>query len=106
MDTHSGEGVVKEETFQASGNPLTSGLTGSFGISDGSITGRGQTEKKRIPQNTCLNCNSLGRNSPDTCDHCQGAGEARVACLGEELGLNALRTVRRSECETATQTVG
>ena len=41
METHPGEGVVKEEKFP---NPLTGRSVGNFGISEGNITGR----KKKI----------------------------------------------------------
>ena len=37
METHPREGVVKEEKF-----PNTGGSVGSFGISEGNITGRGK----------------------------------------------------------------
>ena len=40
METPHREGVVKEEKFQTPWNPLTSRAVGSFGISEGSITGR------------------------------------------------------------------
>ena len=46
METCPGEGVVKEEKFPHSRKPLTGGSVGSFGISEGNITGR----KKKIPQ--------------------------------------------------------
>ena len=39
METRSGEGVLKEK-FPKSGNPLTGRSVGSFGISEGNITGR------------------------------------------------------------------
>ena len=38
-----GEGVLKEEKFPQAGNPLTGRSMGSFGISEGDITGRKQT---------------------------------------------------------------
>ena len=34
---------MKEDNFQTAGNPLTDGCVGSFGISEGNITGRGNT---------------------------------------------------------------
>ena len=45
METHPGQGVMKEEKVTV-GNPLTGGSVGSFGISEGTITGR---EKKTKP---------------------------------------------------------
>ena len=47
METCPGDGVMKEEKFPHSRKPLTGGSVGSFGISEGNITGR---EKKKIPQ--------------------------------------------------------
>ena len=44
METCSGEGVVKEK-FPHSRKPLTGGSVGSFGISEGNITGRGKKKK-------------------------------------------------------------
>ena len=43
METHPRKGVVKEYNFQTAGNPLTDGCLGNFGISEGNITGRGNT---------------------------------------------------------------
>ena len=34
---------MKEDNFQTAGNPLTDGCVGSFGISEGNITGRENT---------------------------------------------------------------
>ena len=50
METHPGQGVMKEEKVTV-GNPLTGGSVGSFGISEGNITGR---EKQNKTQNACL----------------------------------------------------
>ena len=44
METYPGEGVVKEEKFPNTGNPLNSRSVGSFRISEGNITAR---EKKK-----------------------------------------------------------
>ena len=38
METHPGQGVMKEEK-ETVGNPLTGGSVGSFGISKSNITG-------------------------------------------------------------------
>ena len=46
MEICPGEGVIKEEAFPNIRNPLTSGSVGSFGISEGNITGR--KNKKKI----------------------------------------------------------
>ena len=50
METHPGQGVMKEEK-ETVGNPLTGGSVGSFGISEGNITRRG---RKKTPQNMRL----------------------------------------------------
>ena len=39
-ETHPREGVVKEEKFQNTRKPFHGGSVGSFGISEGNITGR------------------------------------------------------------------
>ena len=46
-ETRPREGVMKEEKFPTPGNALTSGSMGSFGISEGNITGKGK-KKHRI----------------------------------------------------------
>ena len=56
METHPGQGVMKEEK-ETVGNPLTGGSVGSFGISEGTTTGRG---KKQNPQNRCLTATASG----------------------------------------------
>ena len=52
METCPGEGVVKEEKFPNSRKPSHQQVCGSFGISEGNITGRGK--KKKNPQSTHL----------------------------------------------------
>ena len=47
---------MKEEK-ETVGNPLTGGSVGSFGISEGTTTGRG---KKQNPQNRCLTATASG----------------------------------------------
>ena len=37
---------MKEESFQTVGKPLTGRSLGSFGISEGNITGKGEKKKK------------------------------------------------------------
>ena len=46
----------RRKSFQTAGNPLINGSVGSFGISQGNITGREKKKKKKKknPQNTCL----------------------------------------------------
>jgi len=39
---------MKEEKFPNTGNPLISGSVGSFGLSEGNITGRGK-KKEYVP---------------------------------------------------------
>ena len=56
-------------SFQTAGSPLTSGSLGSFGISEGNITGRKKKKKKELP-----NCNSQQRSIPDALFHYQQAG--------------------------------
>ena len=79
-ETRPREGVMKEEKFPTPGNALTSGSMGSFGISEGNITGKG---KKKKTQNTCLNHNSQWRRSPDARDRQQRAGaeQGGVGCI-------------------------
>ena len=40
MEIWPGKGILKRGSFQTPGNTLTSGSVGSFGISEGNITGR------------------------------------------------------------------
>ena len=48
METCPGDGVVKEEKFPHSRKPLTGGSVGSFGISEGNITGRKKKKSHRV----------------------------------------------------------
>ena len=41
-------------SFQIPGNPLPGGSVGSFGISEGNITGRGEKKEKKPPEIRCL----------------------------------------------------
>ena len=45
--------------FQTPGNPLTGRSVGSFGVSEGNITGR-EKKKKKNPQITCLTATPSG----------------------------------------------
>ena len=68
---------------------------GSFGISEGNITGRGK-KKKNNPQNTCLTTAPSGEIAQTLASAISEYGlnrEARVACLGKGTGMNALRTI-------------
>ena len=80
METHPGEGVVKEEKFPNTGNPLTGQSVGSFGISEGNITWRKRKEK---PTDYAPNRNSQGRSSPDARIHQQRARaeQGGVGCM-------------------------
>ena len=49
METCPGKRVMKEEKFETPGNPLTGGSVGSFGMSEGNISGSGK--KKKTPKN-------------------------------------------------------
>ena len=64
METCPGDGVMKEEKFPHSRKPLTGGSVGSFGISEGNITGR---EKKKNPTEYAPNHNCQHTISPGTC---------------------------------------
>ena len=66
---------------------------GSFGISEGKITG---TEKKKKNTEYMPNCNSQWRNSPDTrnCHQGAGAGQGGTGCM--------LRVRTRPECPEDT----
>jgi len=70
METHPGEGVVKEEKFPNIRNPSHQQVYGEFWNLRGQQNWEGK-KKKDTPQNMCLNHNSLKRNSSDTCDHYQ-----------------------------------
>ena len=63
---------MKEESFQTVGKPLTGRSLGSFGISEGKITGRG----KKNPQNTCLTTTPSGEVAQT------------LASINNEWGLN------------------
>ena len=78
METHRREGVVKERSFQTSGNPLTGRSVGNFGISEDSIIGR----KKKNLTDYAPN-RSQQRSSPDTHVHQQRAGaeQGGTGCL-------------------------
>ena len=70
------------------GNPLTSGSVGSFGISEGKITGRKKKKKKRT-QSLREVAQSLVSTSSE-----QGLNrEAWAGCIEWGLDLNALRTI-------------
>ena len=62
METYPGEGVVKEEKFPNTGNPLNSRSVGSFRISEGNITPR-KKKKQNHPQNTHLRATPRGVGS-------------------------------------------
>ena len=85
METHPREGIMKKEKFANTRKPSHWPVGGSFGISEGNITGR-----KKKTQNTCLNRNSQWRSSPD----------ARHQQAGAELGGAGymLRVRTRPEC--------
>ena len=51
METHPGEGVVKEEKFPNSRKPSQGRSVENFGISECNITGRKRKKKKKNPQN-------------------------------------------------------
>ena len=81
METCPGEGVVKEEKFPHSRKPLTGGSVGSFGISEGNITGRG---KKKI-QSTRVTATPSKEVAQMLASATSEQGldrEARAACLG------------------------
>ena len=86
MATRPGEGVAKEEKFLHNRKLSQACLWGSFGISEGNITGR---EKKQNPQNMCLTVTS----SSDACSRQQ-----RVGVEQGGMGCIILRVKTRLEC--------
>ena len=82
METHPGEGVMKEEKFPNSRKPFHWWVFGNFGISEGNITGR---KKKRNPQNTRLTTTPSGEVAQmltSTTSEWALDREAWAACLG------------------------
>ena len=75
--------------FQTAGNALTDRSVGSFGISEGNITGR---KKKQYPRENAPKHNSQRKSSPDALIHQQwaGAGQGGTGCM--------LRVRTRPEC--------
>ena len=86
-------------SFQTPGNPLTGGSEGSFGISEGNLTGR---KNKWNPQITCLKA-TPSRKVPQTLASATSEwgrnGEERAHCLGWGPSLNALRAIGGSKRE-------
>ena len=66
--------------------PLTGGSVGSFGISEGNITGRGKKKKKQTTTEYMPNHSSQWRNSPDTriCHQWAGAEQGGKGCVLRE----------------------
>ena len=85
METHSREGIVKKEKFANTRKPSHWPVSGSFGISEGNITGR-----KKKTQNKCLNRNSQRRSSPDARHQQAGAEPGGAGYM--------LRVRTRPEC--------
>ena len=54
METHPGEGILKEEKFPHSRKPLTGRSVGSFGISESNITGRKKNTTEYMPNCNCV----------------------------------------------------
>ena len=69
----------RRRSFQTPRNPLTRGSVGSFGISEGNITGRGKKKKTEYMPNR----NSQGRSSPDAriCHQQAGTEQGGVGCM-------------------------
>ena len=81
METRPGEGAVKEEKFANARKPSLADLLGSFGISEGNITGE---EGRGIqPTEYAPNCNCQQRSSPEACLRHQrvGAGQGGASCM-------------------------
>jgi len=74
------EGTVKK--FPHSKNYLTGGSMGSFGTSEGNITGRKKTKQNKTLE-YMPNYNCLWRSSLDACIPHQraGAGQRGVGCI-------------------------
>ena len=60
MEIHSGEGVVKKDKFPHSRKPYIGVSVGSFGISEGNITGG---KKKKQKQDMCLTTTTSGETA-------------------------------------------
>ena len=77
MATRPGEGVAKEEKFLHNRKLSQACLWGSFGISEGNITGR--EKKRQNPQNMCLTVTS----SSEACSGQQrvGAEQGGMGCI-------------------------
>ena len=88
MDTCPGRELWRR-SFDTVENPLTGGSVGSFGISEGNITGRG---KKKKPTEYMPNHNRQWRSSTDAhvCHKWVGAGQGSTVCM--------LRVRTRPEC--------
>ena len=80
---------LTETEVSGRGNPLTDRSVGSFGISEGNITGR---KKKQYPRENAPKHNSQRKSSPDALIHQQwaGAGQGGTGCM--------LRVRTRPEC--------
>ena len=88
--------VSWRRSFQIPGNPLPGGSVGSFGISEGNITGRGEKKEKKPPEIRCL----AATPSREVAQKLKSASskqrlnrEVRAAFLEWGPGLNALRTI-------------
>ena len=82
METHPGEGVVKEEKFPNTGNPLTGRSVGTFGISEGNITWIKRKKKTQIMRLTATPRGEVAQMLVPTSSE-QGLNrEVWAACLG------------------------
>ena len=68
-DLSLGRKLWRRRNFQTVGNPLTGGSVGSFGNSEGNITGR-----KKKPTEYAPNCNCQWASSPEAHIHHQQRG--------------------------------
>ena len=84
METHPGEGVMKEEKFPNSRKPFHWWVFGNFGISEGNITRRGKKQTNKQTHNTCLTTtpSEVAQMLTSTTSEWALDREAWAACLG------------------------
>ena len=94
MDTHPGEGVVKEEMFPNTRKPSHQWVCGEFWNLRGQhIQEEKKKENTQITRLTATPSREVAQMLTSASSE-QGLNrEARAACLGQGPGMNALRTI-------------
>ena len=82
METHPGEGILKEEKFPHSRKPLTGRSVGSFGISEGNITRRKKQNKTHNMLLTTIASREVAQMLASATSKWGLDREVRAACLG------------------------